>query len=345
MAAEAYHDPAVHELERTSIFARAWLCLGSASPVARPGSYLADTIAGWPLVVVCDGDGVLRAFHNVCRHRAGPLVDDGAGTCRALVCRYHGWSYALDGALRSARDSGIDGADLVGLDLLEVRAATWRGLLFVGLDPALPPIEEWLGTGFVAQCEDFPIGGWQLADRRRHTIACNWKTYSDNYLEGYHIPFVHPALARSIDTSTYDVEVHDGWVRHSADARDGTVVTGTWLYHWPNLALNIYEHGMSVERWYPTGPTSTELTLDFCFADTSAEATVRNQVDVEASDRICLEDKVICEAVQRNLEAGAYTDGVLAPRHEAGVADFQRRVLAARAATTSEEGGAPGRSR
>ncbi len=89
---------------------------------------------------------------------------------------------------------------------------------------------------------------------------------------------------------------------------------------------------MSVERWFPTGPASCALVLDFWFADTSEAAMERNQHDIDTSSRICVEDKGICEAVQRNLAAGPYTDGVLAPRHEAGVADFQQRVRAAREA-------------
>jgi choline monooxygenase len=165
-----------------------------------------------------------------------------------------------------------------------------------------------------------------------HELACNWKTYTDNYLEGYHIPFVHPTLARAIDVASYEVEVHDGWVAHSARARDGSVATGTWLYHWPNLALNLYEHGMSVERWFPTGPRTCTLVLDFLFADTGDQAMVRNRLDVESSARICVEDRVICELVQRNLESGAFDEGWLAPGHESALAEFQRRVRRARGA-------------
>lgn len=328
LAARDYWDPEVHAVERAGIFAREWLCLGSSAAVAEPGSYLGETVAGWPLVVVRDADGVLRGFHNVCRHRAGPLVDDGRGQCRSFVCRYHGWSYELDGALRSARDSGLAPEELDGLSLHEVRVDEWRGLLFVNLDLSAPPLEDWLGAGFIAQCAAFPMEAWTPVVRQTHPIACNWKTYTDNYLEGYHIPFVHPALARAIETSSYEVHVEDGWIRHSATTREGASTAGVWLYHWPNLALNLYEGGMSVERWWPTGPTSCDLVLDYCFAD--ASATADNQRDVDASTQTCLEDKAICEAVQRNLEAGAYVDGLLAPRHEAGVADFQARVRHAR---------------
>jgi choline monooxygenase len=279
------------------------------------------------LVVVRDDGGRLRAFHNVCRHRAGPLVDDGCGTCRSFVCRYHGWSYELDGRLRSARDAGLSAADLEGIALLEVRADVWRGLLFVNLDPGAPPVGDWLHEGFRSQCDAFPVEEWRPSVRGVHTIACNWKTYGDNYLEGYHIPFVHPALARAIDTSSYEVHVGDGWIRHVATPRHDASTAGVWLYHWPNLALNLYADGMSVERWTPTAPTGTDLVVDYCFADPT---TADSRRDVDASTQTCLEDKAICEAVQRNLEAGAYVDGLLAPRHEAGVADFQARVRAAR---------------
>jgi choline monooxygenase len=326
LAARDYWEPVVHADERAAIFGREWLCLGPSTAVAEPGSYLAEAVVGWPVVVARDADGVLRAFHNVCRHRAGPLVDDGCGTCRAFVCRYHGWSYELDGALRSARDSGLAADDVAGLGLLEVRVAEWRGLLFVNLDGEAPVIEDWLGTGFIAQCDGFPMETWTPVVRQTHPISCNWKTYSDNYLEGYHIPFVHPSLARAIDTSSYEVHVEDGWIRHSATTREGASTAGVWLYHWPNLAVNLYGRGMSVERWLPTGPTSCDLVLDYCFADTSEAGAAENQRDVDSSTQTCLEDKAICEAVQRNLEAGAYVDGLLAPAHESGVADFQARV-------------------
>ena len=330
LAASDHWDPAVHARERERIFGREWLCLGPAA-VAEPGAYLAESVVGWPIVVVRDAAGALHAFHNVCRHRAGPLVDDGEGTCRSFVCRYHGWSYELDGALRSAREAGLEPEALDGLGLLEVRSAVWRGLLFVNLAPDAPPIDAWLGDGFIEQCDDFPMEAWTPVVRQTHPLACNWKTYSDNYLEGYHIPFVHPALARAIDTSSYEVHVEDGWIRHSATTREGASTSGVWLYHWPNLALNLYERGMSVERWLPTGPTTCDLVLDYCFADPTADAEVENQRDVDSSTQTCLEDKAICEAVQRNLSAGAYDDGLLSPRHEVGVADFQARVRKARA--------------
>ena len=112
LGAAAYVDPVRYEAERLAVFAREWTAVGTASQVAAPGSYLSVWVAGFPLVVVNDG-GTLRAHQNVCRHRSGPLVDEASGTCGRFVCRYHGWAYALDGTLTSARDFGaeVDPAD------------------------------------------------------------------------------------------------------------------------------------------------------------------------------------------------------------------------------------------
>jgi choline monooxygenase len=112
LPASWYVDPSVWERERQAVFGREWLFVGHRQRLTDSGDYLACDIAGWPLVVVVDEDGRLRAHHNVCRHRAGPLVRDGGGRIPSLVCRYHGWAYGLDGRLRSARDFGsTDGFD------------------------------------------------------------------------------------------------------------------------------------------------------------------------------------------------------------------------------------------
>jgi choline monooxygenase len=195
--------------------------------------------------------------------------------------------------------------------------------------PDPPPLVEWLGE-FGDACSGHPMEAWRPAHRAEHHLACNWKTYGDNYLEGYHLPLVHPALARAVDPATYRVDAVDGWARHTVRTRPGATSTGTWLWRWPNLAVNLYAGGMSVERWFPAGPTTCRLVLDYWFADTSDEAMERNRLDIEGSTTLCLEDQRICEAVQRNLEAGQYDTGLLSPRHEDGVGAFHDLVRVAR---------------
>ena len=108
LATRYYSDPAIYDAERTAVFAKSWLLVGHESQLANSGDYPAISVAGYPLLVVRDdGGGRIAAFHNVCRHRAGPLVFDGTGHCeKGLVCRYHGWRYALDGRLRPVPEAG-----------------------------------------------------------------------------------------------------------------------------------------------------------------------------------------------------------------------------------------------
>jgi choline monooxygenase len=314
-----------HEQERRAVFGREWLFAGFASSLREPGDHLAADIAGWSVLVVVDDDGNLRGHHNVCRHRAGPLVDPGTGHSPSLVCRYHGWAYGLDGALRSARDFG-DGFSCDGISLAPVRAEAWRGLVFVHLelDGAAPPLVDALG-GFAAACDEFPLESFVPSREAEHRIRCNWKTYADNYLEGYHIPLVHPGLNKEIDAKRYEVHVDEAhrWVRHTAPARAGAVNSGRWLWRWPNLAINVYPGGMNVERYDPVGPGETRLRYSYAFADPADPA---NDDVVRVSAQVTAEDVEICEAVQRNLDSGAYDTGWLSPRHEAGVEAFQRWV-------------------
>jgi choline monooxygenase len=320
-----YHDPQVYERERTALFGREWLMIGRASELGASGDYLAVDLCGWNLFAVAGHDGEVRAFHNVCRHRAGPLVDTGTGRCRTLVCRYHGWSYELDGRLKRARDFGDADIPVDELGLLPVSVAEWRGLVFVNLDPHATPLLDALGP-FAAECEPFAMEDLQFSHQVVHEVAANWKTYADNYMEGYHIPLVHPRLNKEIDARRYRVEVGDRYCSHTAPARDGSLTSGKWLWRFPNLAINLYPEGMNVERFLPLGPRRTCIVYDYFFRDLSPVAQAENDEVVRLSLEVLDEDRAICEAVQRNLESGVYDHGRLSPRHEQGVAYLQSLV-------------------
>ena len=319
--ARAYTDTERYETERWAIFARQWMAIGTVDQLGTPGAYLSAWVAGYPLVVVNDG-GILRAFQNVCRHRSGPLVAEGSGTCGRFVCRYHGWAYALDGRLSSARDFGaeIEPADF---GLLPARVAAWRGLLFVALEPTEPDLEVWLAS-VTEHSSSFPMESFEVTHRSSHDMAANWKVYAENYQEGYHIPLVHPGLNRQIDAADYAVVIDGSATVHTAPTRDGSATVGAWLWRFPGFALNLYPSGMCIESYWPTGPTSTRVEYTFCFSpDTPAEEA---EMAVASSVDILNEDRVICEAVQRNLASGLARPGVLSPRHESGVALVQRLI-------------------
>ncbi len=317
LPAASYRGEATYALERAGAFARAWMFFAHASELERPGSYVARALAGFPVVVTRGQDGELRGFHNVCPHRAGPLVHDGVGTASAFVCRYHGWVFEPDGSLRSARDFGEPGPE-EGCRLWDVRVETWRGFAFVNLGAEAPSLAEALG-GFAHELEGFDIEGFVPAGEWHHDLECNWKTYAENYLEGYHIPIVHKELARSIEVARYEVVAQDDWCLHRAPAKDGTVLDGRWLWRWPNLALNVYRDSMNLEQFLPLGTSRTRVAYRYF----SLDGTLDEEVS-RLSKLLLLEDASICESVQRNLDAGIYDRGVLSPRHERGVELFQR---------------------
>jgi choline monooxygenase len=325
LPAAAYRDPATYERERTHIFAHAWLMIAHESQLPEPGDTFAATAAGYPLLIVRGEDGKLRGFHNVCRHRAGPLAEDGAGHCdRALVCRYHGWRYALGGRLAAARDFGpasdFDPRDY-GLHALSCEA--WRGFVFVNmaldaapLDHALRPLAE--------RTAGMPLETFRFAKQTRHEIRCNWKTYVENYLEGYHIPLVHPFLNEAVDAACYEVEVDPPVVIHRAPPKSGVPVAGLWAWTWPCLGINVYNDGLMMERMWPIDHARTQLDYLYFFPPGTAQGDIDRAV--ATSEQTTVEDQSITEAVQRNLSAGIYATGRLSPKHEEGVAWFQHQV-------------------
>ena len=322
LAASDYVDQVVLEREREAIFARTWLFVTDAASLAQPGRALAADAGSYPIIVVNDG-GTLRAVHNVCRHRGGPLLAEGISSCTRFVCQYHGWSYDLDGALRSARDFGDDTLEKADYALHSVRVESWRGLVFVCLDAQAPSLIDWLG-GLVAECAVYDIESFHVEHSSSHHIECNWKVYAENYQEGYHIPLVHPGLNKQVDARAYNVDVRDGFSVHTAPTRDGSVTSGAWLWKFPGLALNLYPNGMCIETYVPTGATSTRVNYVFLFDEHTPADEI--QASIASSDAILEEDRLICEAVQRNMSSGLYAGGVLSPRHERGVLDVQRQV-------------------
>lgn len=323
LPARLYGCPEAWARERTAVFGRAWLFLGHEAEAAAAGDWIASDVAGNRLLAVRGADGMLRAFHNVCRHRAGPLVQGDRGRCGGeLVCAYHGWRYALDGRLRSATGFGAaEGFDPRDFGLLAVRLETWRGLAFANLDPAAPPLAD-----HVAPLEAILAGrGLTVAApalRRSHDLACDWKVYVENYLEGYHIGSVHPVLAGELGPAEYRVRVEGDLVLQEAIGVNEGPQAGVWGWLWPNLGINVYRDGAMIERMTPVGPGRTRL--DYLFLADGGESALGDALG--ASNRLTAEDARICEAVQANLSAGAYDQGVLSPRHEAGVAWFQSRI-------------------
>ena len=323
---DLYSGDAAMRNDRTAILRRTWQFVGHESQVPAAGDYLADVVGAAPVVVVRKADGELAAFHNVCRHRAGALVADGQGNCgEAFTCRYHGWRYALDGRLRNAVDFGAaPGFDPREYGLFPIRVATWRGLVFVNLD-----LEARSLAALIAPLDArWPVGqaAFPLVARRSHRIGCNWKAYVENYLEGYHLPMVHPEFDADVVVADYQTMIEGDAIFASAPPRDASVYGGLWGWLWPNLGVNVYRHGYMIERMTAVSPAQTRLDYFYFF---DAARTEELDAMLKVSDLVTAQDLQVCEEVQRNLEAGIYRGGVLSPKHEAGVAWFQERIAGA----------------
>ena len=326
-----YTDGRVLEEEQRRVFGRTWQLAGRAEQAAQPGQFFTTEVGGEPVIVVRDAGGHLRAFSNVCRHRAGPVAS-GAGSCERFRCGYHGWTYALDGTLLSAREfDGVERFRCEEHSLPEFRAEAWGALVFVNLDAQAAPLAETL--------EDIPTltrgRDWASmlpAARKEWEVECNWKTYVDNYLEGYHIPGIHPALHRELDYARYRTEtrrlhsMQHAPLRPSASriAAAGEGEPGA-LYFWvfPNLMLNVYADNYSTNLIIPLGPERTLTVFEWYFRDPDAPET-RERIGrtIELSDEIQLEDMRICETVQAGLRSRTYTRGRYSVRRENGVHHF-----------------------
>jgi choline monooxygenase len=208
-------------------------------------------------------------------------------------------------------------------ELKKIQVETWGPLVFVHLGEPAESLIDSLG-GLIAKTESFPVETFSYARRMTRELACNWKTYVDNYLEGYHVQLLHPSLNRALKMSSYKVSVHDdSYCVHECEPSDGSPVAGAWLFRYPNLAINLYPSGMNVERIMPVGHNRTHVVYDYFAFDTSEDNIAQM---VAMSNEILDEDQYICEIVQKNLDSGIYEAGPLSPRHEVGLEWFQSKV-------------------
>jgi choline monooxygenase len=330
-----YTEQGWAERERTAVFARSWQLFAHQHDLSDAGDHAVGEVAGRPVIVVRQSDGGLRAFYNVCKHRAGPLALCNGRGARALHCKYHGWTYTLEGQLRSTPEmEAAADFDKTRIALDSVRVAEWQGLVFVALDSATPEFSTVYG-GIAERIHPVNLAGMRFHSRVSYDVACNWKVYIDNFLEGYHLPHVHPGLSRVLDYRAYDTELFEWYsLQHSPlRANDGIYGDGdAWYYFiYPNVMLNIMPGRLQTNRILPLTLDRCRVEFDFYYADDPA-ALARAERDRAFSDEIQLEDIHICEAVQKGLASGVYQPGRLSPKRESGVWHFQeclRRAYAA----------------
>jgi choline monooxygenase len=334
--ARLYNDPVYLELERERVFAHSWQLVGRIDQVAEHGQFLTAEVGNDSIVVLRDGE-TLRGFHNVCLHRAGPVAH-GCGKRNTLQCRYHGWTYALDGTLQRAPGmEGVESFRPAEMQLVPVKVTTWGPLVFANLDGKAPPLVDMM-EDIPERVQAFGCEQMQYVTSRSWEIACNWKVYVDNFLEGYHVPVVHPGLHKELDMDNYRVEPHRYFSIQHAPLRPvhggnpdriyhpGTTDTPEAVYVWmfPNIMLNVYLGQMQTNVVIPMGHDRCRVVFDWYATNPPADAatdpawTKLMAFSAEVQD----EDIEICETVQRNLRSRVYDRGRYSARHENGVHHF-----------------------
>lgn len=354
LPADWYTSPELLRLENDLVFRHTWQYAGRTEQVAKPGEYFTTEIADERVLVVRGQDGVLRALSNVCRHRAGPVALD-CGQRRSFQCPYHGWIYSLDGQLKNARYMDkTEGFDTEEFRLPEFRLETWGPLIFVSLDPDIEPFEHYFG-GVMNRAAPYRIGELSYAGGRRWEIPCNWKAYVDNYMEGYHIPFVHPGLNQALSNAVYEYEVFDYYneqygeephprgpgsrvasVLGSVQAfRDllppitGLDARGTngyyFIYCYPNFTVNLMPDGFLLFSIRPLGVDRTESRLEWWLPPAAdLQQRLLQGAVVTFGHLVNSEDSEICRYVQKGLESQHYHQGRYSPSSERCLHHFHR---------------------
>jgi choline monooxygenase len=335
-----YVDAGVAELESDNVFSKTWQVIGRSDQVEKPGEFVTFTVAGEPIVAVRGTDGQLRAFYNVCRHHAAAVVTEPCGQAQILHCPYHGWNYGLDGSLKGMPEfEGVKGFERSANGLVPVKVGTWEKFVLVNLDPEAEPVDHFLGR-IMQRMVPLQVTKLHYVASRQYDIACNWKVFVDNYLDGgYHVPHLHKGLNSVLDYKQYTIENEDRYclqsspmVASSEDVATGATRKGDrawYFWQYPNFMINCYAGYMDTNLVIPVDVDHCRVVFDFYFGDVSTEAARKyNEDSIAVGDRVQSEDLGICEAVQRGLKSRAYGAGRLSVRREAGEHLFHRLLAA-----------------
>ncbi|HMA49168.1 MAG TPA: aromatic ring-hydroxylating dioxygenase subunit alpha [Magnetospirillaceae bacterium] len=345
-----YRDAEFFAAEREAIFRPSWQIVCHINDVPNSGDYHTLRYLGENIVVLRGEDGKVRAFHNLCRHRAARLLDGDKGECGKLItCPYHAWSYATDGKLVGVpyRTSFAE-LELADFGLMPVEHETFAGFVFVRLQSGGPSVAEMMAP-YAHEIEPYrfeelqPIGRVTLRPR-----SVNWKNVADNYSDSLHINVAHPGLKRLFGFG-YGIEAKE-WVdkmwgelseqpspnpserfyqKHLPDvAHLPKERKRLWTYFklWPNTAFDIYPDQVDFMQFLPVSPTETLLReIAYALPDERREMKAVRYANWRINRQVNIEDKGLIERVQSGMESSGYRTGPLG-KNEVCLRSFARRM-------------------
>ncbi|CAI5759648.1 unnamed protein product [Candida verbasci] len=356
LPASWWHSESIFELEKRAIFRQSWLYCTHKSRFERPGNYFQLTVTGINFFIIESKDGSIKAFHNVCRHRAYPVVKKDQGSSTVLGCKYHGWCYNSDGLLNKAPHfDNIEGFKKEENSLFPINLhVTPQGLVFVNFSQSPPKFEDWY-SGLTDELNEFDFSDYEYHFSYELNGDFNWKTLMDGYQECYHCPTAHPGLNKAFKMETYKVVPKNRYCRHYATlvreepkeqveeksswfglkkeqpkpkpkpkSNPGGEFDGLWVYLYPNNGVNCYSPAWYSIRVLPISAKKTVLQYDIYTKKGIDESTKKEFVDFLQSVEI--EDFNLCKLTQKNLKEGIYSSGYLHPQKERGVLYYQGLV-------------------
>ena len=346
-----YHDPAIWAREQERLFGRLWICVGRADQFDATGRYRTVRVGDESVLVVRDEAGVLRAFLNVCRHRGAQLCPAAEGQTRTLQCRYHAWTYGLDGRLLRApglQDSAT--FDRGAFGLVRVALETWEGLVWVNLAEDPPPLADQLipqiadRLGDAARLAPYRIGTLAVGRTIEYEVRANWKVVVENFMECYHCAPMHPELVRLLPAFRSGATQEYGLGTRLTDDAEALTMSGRapgppfpglapgherhyyGMVVRPNMLLNLLPDHVIVHTLTPLAPDRSRVTCDWLFAP---EVVARPGFDPEDTvglfDRVNRQDWDVCEWVQAGVRSRAFAAGgvyVGIERHIRGFNDW-----------------------
>jgi phenylpropionate dioxygenase-like ring-hydroxylating dioxygenase large terminal subunit len=349
LPAWTYSDPGFFALEKERVFAPAWQIVCHESDLPSSGDWHTLDYIGESVIVVRGGDGVLRAFANVCRHRGSRLVDGASGCAKKLVCPYHAWTYDLDGALSGVPDAAsYPGLDKARHGLAPVSLEVWRGFVFVRLVDGGPSVAEMMAP-YEAMVEPYRFADLRALGRvTLRPRAVNWKNIGDNYSDGLHIAVAHPGLTRLFGRC-YGVEAEAHVDRMWGEMQDRPSPNWserayqrllphvphlpaerqrTWLYFklWPNIAFDVYPDQIDFMQWLPVSPTESLIReISYAIPDERREMRAARYLNWRINRRVNAEDTALIARVQQGMASRSFTSGPLSER-EVCLRHFCRRM-------------------
>lgn len=333
-----YTDPRYFELSKEKIFAKAWHYVGNVKELSAPGNLkpvvVLDEFMNEPLLLSKDKTGQLHCLSNVCTHRGALLVHE---PCQAtdIRCQYHGRRFNLNGKFLSMPEfKEVENFPSPADDLAELPLFEIGPLLFSSLTDALP------AKSFFS--EMMSRIGWMPLEQlvykpelsKSYSIHAHWALYCENYLEGFHIPFVHASLNQVIDFGNYSTELFQNASLQLGIAKKGQLVfelpksspdfgksVGAY-YFWvfPNLMFNFYPWGLSLNVVKPIAPQQTNVEFHTFIWDES----LFNKGAGSDLNRVEMEDEAVVESVQRGIRSRFYSHGRYSVKHETGTHHFHQ---------------------